>query len=90
MTNSSIDVYNIILFTLLFFVYSSKDIYIGILLLWQLNISIVMPELIRHPVPFLIPASAGMTALTYIVAGVIIGGDPHLPYSVFDIPRSNV
>ena len=41
------------------------------LLLRQLNISIVMPDLIRHPGPFWIPAFAGMTALTYIVAGVI-------------------
>ena len=30
-----------------------------------------MPDLIRHPVQFWIPAFAGMTALTYIVAGVI-------------------
>jgi len=29
-----------------------------------------MPDLIRHPVQFWIPAFAGMTALTYIVAGV--------------------
>ena len=30
-----------------------------------------MPDLIRHPVQFWIPASAGMTVLIYIVAGVI-------------------
>ena len=41
------------------------------LLLRRLNISNVMPDLIRHPGQFLIPAFAGMTALTYIVAGVI-------------------
>jgi len=41
------------------------------LLLRQLNISNVMPDLIRHPGQFWIPAFAGMTALTYIVAGVI-------------------
>ncbi len=31
-----------------------------------------MPDLIRHPVPFWIPACAGMTALTYLIAGVIV------------------
>jgi len=41
------------------------------LLLWQLNMSDVMPDLIRHPDQLWIPAFAGMTALTYIVAGVI-------------------
>ncbi len=30
-----------------------------------------MPDLIRHPVSFWIPAFAGMTALGYLVAGVI-------------------
>ena len=30
-----------------------------------------MPDLIRHPVWFWIPASAGMTFLTYLIAGVI-------------------
>ena len=30
-----------------------------------------MPDLIRHPVQFWIPAFAGMTSLTYIIAGVI-------------------
>ena len=60
------------------------------LLLRQLNISNVMPDpgsspeqaLIRHPVQFWIPAFAGMTALTYIVAGVICalcGIDPEAP-----------
>jgi len=58
-----------------------------ILLLRQLNISNVklpalwaglagappvMPDLIRHPGQFWIPASAGMTVLPYIVAGVIM------------------
>jgi len=32
-----------------------------LLLLWQLNIKIVMPDVIRHPGPFWIPAFAGMT-----------------------------
>jgi len=41
------------------------------LLLWQLNMSNVMPDLIRHPGQLWIPAFAGMTVLTYIVAGVI-------------------
>jgi len=52
------------------------------LLLRQLNISNVMPDLIRHPVQFWIPAFAGMTALTYNVAGVICvlcGIDPEDP-----------
>jgi len=31
-----------------------------------------MPDLIRHPVPFWIPACAGMTTLTYLIAGVIL------------------
>jgi hypothetical protein len=31
-----------------------------------------MPDLIRHPSQFWIPAFAGMIALIYIVAGVII------------------
>jgi hypothetical protein len=31
-----------------------------------------MPDLIRHPVPFWIRACAGMTALPYLIAGVII------------------
>jgi len=42
------------------------------------HVKAVMPDLIRHPVQFWIPAFAGMTkkkqgmaALTYIVAGVI-------------------
>ena len=43
-----------------------------VLLLRQLNIPNVMPGLIRHPAQFRIPAFAGMTVLTYIVAGVII------------------
>jgi len=30
-----------------------------------------MPDLIRHPVPSWIPAFAGMTALGYLIAGVI-------------------
>jgi hypothetical protein len=30
-----------------------------------------MPDLIRHPVPFWIPAFAGMTVLVFIAAGVI-------------------
>jgi len=46
-----------------------------LVLLRQLNISTVMPDLIRHPGPFWIPAFAGMTALTYIVAGVIRTGN---------------
>jgi hypothetical protein len=32
-----------------------------------------MPDLIRHPGPFWIPAFTGMTALIYIIAGVITG-----------------
>jgi hypothetical protein len=32
-----------------------------------------MPDLIRHPVPLWIPAYAGMTTLTYLIAGVIAG-----------------
>ena len=35
-----------------------------------------MPDLIRHPVLFWIPAFAGMTTLTYIVAGVITYSHP--------------
>jgi hypothetical protein len=35
---------------------------------WQLNISNVIPDLIRHPVRFWIPTFAGMTALTYLMA----------------------
>jgi len=35
------------------------------LLLWQLNISNVMPDLIRHPDQSWIPAFVGMTALIY-------------------------
>ena len=30
-----------------------------------------MPDLIRHPVFFWIPAFAGMTALSYLIGGVI-------------------
>jgi len=33
-----------------------------------------MPDLIRHPVPFWIPAFAGMTILRYLIAEVICGG----------------
>jgi hypothetical protein len=36
-------------------------------------LKVVMPDLIRHPVQSWIPAFAGMTVLTYTVAGVIIG-----------------
>jgi len=38
------------------------------ILLRQLNILNVMPDLIRYPSQFWIPAFAGMTAFTYIVA----------------------
>jgi hypothetical protein len=31
----------------------------------------VMPDLIRHPVPTWIPAFAGMTILSYLIAGAI-------------------
>ena len=30
-----------------------------------------MPDLVRHPVPFWIPAFAGMTTVGYLAAGVI-------------------
>jgi len=42
-----------------------------------------MPDLIRHPGQLWIPAFAGMTALTYIVAGV-------LSPSLIDIKRCNI
>ena len=42
-----------------------------------------MPDLIRHPGQLWIPAFAGMTALTYIVAGVI-------SLSLIDIKRCNI
>jgi hypothetical protein len=44
------------------------------LLLQQINISIVMPDLIRHPGSLWTPAFAGVTNggdLSYIIAGVI-------------------
>jgi len=42
------------------------------LLLRQLNISTVMPDLIRHPGQFWIPVVTRLTALTYIVAEAIM------------------
>jgi hypothetical protein len=32
-----------------------------------------MPDMIRHDVSFWIPAFAGMTTVTYLIAGVIKG-----------------
>ena len=31
-----------------------------------------MPDLIRHPVPFWIPASAGMTTVGYLTTGLMV------------------
>jgi len=41
-----------------------------------------MPDLIRHPGQFWIPAFAGMTALTYIVAGVIMIRQPNTTFQM--------
>ncbi len=38
-----------------------------------------MPDLIRHPVFFWIPAFAGMTALSYLIAGVIFMAPIRIP-----------
>ena len=42
-----------------------------------------MPDLIRHPVPYWIPACAGMTSLRYLIAGVIIY--EHSPQAVYTL-----
>ena len=38
-----------------------------------------MPDLIRHPVLFWIPAFAGMTDLGYLIAGVIMTNNQSKP-----------
>jgi hypothetical protein len=45
-----------------------------------------MPDVIRHPVSFWIPAYAGMTILGYLTAGVItsVGGKHFLAWAVPD------
>ncbi len=41
-----------------------------------------MPDWIRHPVSFWIPASAGMTTVGYLTAGVITYEVPNFVISI--------
>ena len=44
-----------------------------------------MPDMIRHPVSFWIPAFAGMTSVTYLIAGVISKGKDAIE-KTFEVP----